>query len=318
MAPLSNGKSSASNTVEVEVVTLRLLVTGASGLLGHQIAEKALENGHEVYAAYKENPSNLGKPVKIDLTNQNIILDTINKIKPQVIIHTAAYTDVDGCETNRELALTVNAEAAKYIAAASAELKAHIIYVSTDYVFSGEKGLYMEEDQTNPINYYGYTKLKGEDYVKKYAKSWCIARPSVIYGWSKTGKLNFATWIINSLSNKNEIKVIVDQYVSPTFNTNLAEMLLEMAEKRINGILHTAGASRVSRYDFAVKCAEIFNLDASLIKPAKIDEMSWKAKRPRDSSLDVSRAETILNAKPLKLDYALEIMKKQIRAPNKL
>ncbi|MEM2999377.1 MAG: dTDP-4-dehydrorhamnose reductase [Candidatus Bathyarchaeia archaeon] len=304
--------------MEVEVVMLKLLVTGASGLLGHQIVEKALDKGHEVYAAYKANPSNLGKPIKIDLTEQAVVFEVISKIRPQAIVHAAAYTDVDGCEINRELALKVNAEATRHIATASAELNAQVIYVSTDYVFSGEKGLYMEEDQTNPINYYGYTKLKGEDYVKKYAKSWCIARPSVIYGWSKTGKLNFATWIINSLSNKNEIKVIVDQYVSPTFNTNLAEMLLEIAEKRINGILHTAGASRVSRYDFAVKCAEIFNLDASLIKPAKIDEMSWKAKRPRDSSLDVSRAETILNAKPLKLDYAVEIMKKQIRVPNKL
>lgn len=313
MASLSYGKSSASNSVEVEVVTLRLLVAGASGLLGHQIVEKALGKGHEVYAAYKENPSNLGKPVKIDLINQNLVFDAIDKIRPQVIIHAAAYTDVDGCETNKELALKVNAEATKYIAIAAAELNSHVIYVSTDYVFNGEKGLYVEEDQTNPINYYGYTKLKGEEYVQKYARSWCIARPSVIYGWSQTGKLNFATWIINSLSNKKEIKVLVDQHVSPTFNTNLAEMLLEIAEKKISGVLHAAGASRVSRYDFAVKCAELFNLNPSLIKPAQMREMSWKAKRPRDSSLNVSKAEIMLDAKPLKLDDALSMMKNQLK-----
>ncbi|MCX8153881.1 MAG: dTDP-4-dehydrorhamnose reductase [Candidatus Bathyarchaeota archaeon] len=290
---------------------MKILVTGASGLLGHQIVAKALEKGFDVYSAYKENIASLGKLVKIDLTYQSLVWKTLAIIKPQVIIHAAAYTDVDGCEINKELAFKANAEATKHLAVAAAKFGAHLIYVSTDYVFNGEKGLYTEDEETNPINYYGYTKLKGEYYVEQYAKSWCIARPSVIYGWSHTRKLNFATWIINNLKNNREINVLVDQYVSPTFNTNLAEMLLEIAEKRINGKLHTAGASRVSRYEFALKCADTFNLRTDLIKPAKIEEMSWKAKRPRDSSLNVSNAEVVLDAKPLKLNYALETMKKQ-------
>lgn len=314
MAPLSHGKSSAPNSVEVEVVKLRLLVTGASGLLGHQLVKKALDKGHEVYAAYKDTQVSFGKPIRVDLTEQTAIFEVIGKIKPQAVIHAAAYTDVDGCETNKDLALRVNAEATKHIAMATAEINAHVIYVSTDYVFNGEKGLYVEEEQPNPINYYGYTKLKGEEYVKQYAESWCIARPSVIYGWSQTEKLNFATWIINSLKRRKEIKVLVDQYVSPTLNINLAEMLLEIAEKRIRGILHTAGANRVSRYDFALECANTFNLFADVIKPARIGEISWKAKRPRDSSLNVSKAEMVLNAKPLKINDALKMMKKQLKA----
>lgn len=296
------------------MVKLRLLVTGASGLLGHQLVKRALYKGYEVYAAYKKDPINLGKPIQIDLTNQAAVFETIRKIRPQAIVHAAAYTDVDGCETNRELALEVNAEATKHIAIAAAELNAHVVYVSTDYVFNGEKGLYTEEDQTDPINHYGYTKLKGEEYVKRYTESWCIARPSVIYGWSLTGKLNFATWIMNNLSKGKEIKVLVDQHVSPTLNTNLAEMLLEIAERRIDGILHTAGANRISRYDFAVKCAETFNLSADLITPAKIGEMSWKAKRPIDSSLNVNKVETMLSVKPLKINDALKMMKKQLKS----
>ncbi|MGB9915122.1 MAG: dTDP-4-dehydrorhamnose reductase [Candidatus Bathyarchaeales archaeon] len=288
---------------------MRILVTGASGLLGHQLVKSAIDKGHEVYAVYKENPINLGKPVQIDLTEQTTVFKTIRKIKPQAIVHAAAYTDVDSCETNKKLALEVNAEVTKHIATVAAELNSHVIYVSTDYVFNGDKGLYVEEDQTDPINHYGYTKLKGEEYVKRYAKSWCIARPSVIYGWSHTGKLNFATWIINNLSMGKEIKVLVDQHVSPTLNTNLAEMLLEIAEKRISGILHTAGADRISRYDFAVKCAETFDLSADLIEQAKIGEMPWKAKRPADSSLNVSKAENNLNVKPMKIDAALEKLK---------
>lgn len=104
----------------------------------------------------------------------------------------------------------------------------------------------------------------------------------------------------------------VDQHVSPTLNTNLAEMLLEIADRRIKGILHTAGANRVSRYDFAVKCAETFNLSTDLITPAKIGEMAWKAKRPIDSSLNVNKVETMLNAKPLKINDALKIMKNNL------
>jgi len=286
-------------------------VTGASGLLGQKVTQLALEKGHEVYSTYKEHPTNSGNPIKLDLTNQDQVSKTISQLKPQAVIHTAAYTDVDGCEINQDLAWKVNAEATKHIAEASAKANSHVIYVSTDYVFDGEIGLYSEEDQPKPISHYGYTKLKGEEFVKEHAQEWCITRASVIYGWGQQYKLNFATWLINNLKQGKEVKVLVDQYVSPTLNTNLAEMLLEIAQRGILGILHTAGDTRINRYEYALKLAEVFNLSADLIKPAKMDEMSWKAKRPRDSSLNVSKASTLLNSKPLKLNHALELMKKE-------
>ena len=290
---------------------MKILVTGASGLLGHKVVQLALEKDHEVYAIYKKHIVNIGTPIKLDLTNREKLLEIISERKPEAIIHTAAYTDVDGCEINRDLAWKVNAEATKHIAIASASIGTHLTYVSTDYVFDGEKGFYVEEDNPNPISYYGYTKLKGEDFVKEQAKEWCIARASVIYGWSLKHKLNFATWLINNLDQGKEVKVLTDQYVSPTLNTNLAEMLLETAEGKITGILHTAGATRISRYEFARKLAEVFNLNMEIVKPARMDEMPWKAKRPRDSSLNVSKALALLNQKPLKLNQALEAMSKE-------
>jgi len=290
---------------------LRLLITGASGLLGHKIAQLALHEGHEVYSIYKNHPINLGTSFKIDLTNQNEISKVITKLKPKAIIHTAAYTDVDGCEINKDLAWAVNAEATKHIAIASTHTDAHLTYVSTDYVFEGEKSLYTEEDQPNPINYYGYTKLKGEEFIEKYSRKWCITRASVIYGWGETQKLNFATWIINNLKQQKEVKILTDQYVSPTLNTNLTEMLLEIAEKRITGVLHTAGATRASRHEFALELVQIFNLNMNLIKQAKMNEIPWKAKRPADSSLNVSKASALLGEKPLELNQALKMMKKE-------
>lgn len=298
---------------------MKLLITGASGLLGHKIAQLALKKGHEVYSIYKDHPINLGTPIKLDLTNQSETSKVIAQLKPEAIIHTAAYTNVDGCEINKHLAWKVNAEATKHIAIASTNINAHLTYVSTDYVFDGEKGLYAEEDQPNPISHYGYTKLKGEEFTKKHGQEWCIARTSVIYGWAQTQKLNFATWIINNLKQQKEVKILTDQYVSPTFNTNLAKMLQEIAEKRTTGILHTAGATRVSRHEFALKLAQVFNLNANLIRQAKMNEIPWKAKRPKDSSLNIGKANSLLNAKPLKLNQALKKMKeenikKQIKA----
>jgi len=292
---------------------LRLLITGASGLLGHKTAQLALQKDHEVYSLYKKHPINLGTPIKIDLIDQSKISKLINDVKPEAIIHTAAYTNVDGCEIHRDLAWRINAEATKHIAIASANTDTHLTYVSTDYVFDGEKGLYSEEDQPNPISYYGYTKLKGEEFVKKYSREWCIARASVIYGWGAPiqTKLNFATWLIKSLNQGKEVKILTDQYVSPTLNTNLAEMLLEVAERRITEILHTAGATRVSRQEFALKLAQVFDLSANPIKPAKMNDIPWNAKRPRDSSLNVSKANLVLKSKPLKLDQALQKMREE-------
>lgn len=290
---------------------MKLLITGASGLLGHKITQLALEKGHEVYSMYKDHPVNLGTPIKLDLTNQNEISKVIAQLKPEGIIHTAAYTNVDGCEIKKDLAWKINATATKHIAITSANIDAHITYVSTDYVFDGEKGLYSEEDQPNPISYYGYTKLKGEESIKKHSQKWSIARASVIYGWRQAYKLNFATWLIKNVNQGKEVKILTDQYVSPTLNTNLAEMLLEIAERKITGTLHTAGATRVSRYEFALKLAEIFDLNVNWIKSARMNDMQWKAKRPVDSSLNVSKAGTQLNARPLKLDQALKAMRKE-------
>jgi len=289
---------------------LRILITGASGLLGQAIAKLALEREHEVFSIYKEHPTNIGKAYKMNLTDSQGLSELIHELKPEAIVHTAAYTDVDGCELNKELALKVNAQTTKQLAVASNDVDAHMVYVSTDYVFDGEKGFYNEEDTPNPINYYGCTKLKGEEFVEKYAKSWCIVRASVIYGWGGS-KLNFATWLIENLKQRKEVKALIDQYVSPTLNTNLAQMLLEIAEREFSGILHTAGASKISRYEFALKFAEVSGLDANLIKPSNMNEMKWRARRPKDSSLNVGKALASLKTKPLKIDEALEVMKRE-------
>jgi len=293
---------------------LRILITGVSGLLGSKVAEKALKKGFEVYSGYLTHQPLFGKPLRMDVSERKSVYSVVRNVKPDVIIHCAALTDVDKCEVEKDLAMKVNAEGARFLAEAAKEIDAYLAMVSTDYVFDGFKGLYMEEDEPNPINFYGYSKLMGEKGVKQNAKEYLIARTSVIYGAKPAaGKVNFALWLINQLRTGQEVKILTDQYVSPTLNSNLADMLLEACDRRLTGTLHLAGAERVSRLQFAVKLAETFNLNKNLIKEAKTSEMNWIAKRPVDSSLDVSKAQRILKAKPLKLDEALNLLRQEIK-----
>jgi dTDP-4-dehydrorhamnose reductase len=282
-------------------------VTGAGGLLGSRIVELASERGHEVYGLYLNHPPSMGFKIKMDITDFNGVEKLINQLKPHTIIHCAAITDVDLCERNRDLAVKVNYEATKVIAKASEKIDAHMIYISTDYVFDGLKGMYREEDKPNPINTYGLTKLLGETAVMENCNRSLIARASVIYGSKPAaGKVNFTLWILGKLKSGERVKVLKDQYVSPTLNTNLALMILNALEMNLTGIIHMSGATRVSRYEFAIQIARKFNLDEGLVEEAYMHEMNWIAKRPRDSSLDVSKASKTLNVKPMNLNEALE------------
>ena len=284
---------------------MRVLVTGAGGLLGSIVVSLA-SGKYDVYAAFNQHPPPKGIPVKLDLLEKEETAALVAKTRPDAVVHTAALTDVDKCERERDLAEKVNHEATRTLSESAKKAGAYFLYVSTDYVFDGRRGMYREEDQTNPISVYGLSKLHGEESVQASGAESCIARGSVVYGARPgAGKVNFALWLVERLRNGESVKVLEDQYVSPTLNSRFAEMILEALERRTNGIFHMAGASRVSRYDFAVALADTFGLDASLVEPVTMDEMKWVAKRPRDSSLDVSKATSLISKKPLLLPDAL-------------
>lgn len=292
---------------------MRILVTGASGLLGSKIVSVALDKGFATYSGYlKNNPSD-GIPIQLDISNRENVLKNIKKVKPDVIIHCASLTDVDKCEIDKELARRLNIDGSKFVAEASKEINSYLVYISTDYVFDGSKGMYKEEDNPNPINFYGYSKLLGEESVKEIGINYLIARASVIYGLTPpSGKTSFALWLIDKLKKNREAKVLTDQYVSPTLNTNLAEMILEACEKKLVGIYHMSGASRVSRYEFAIKLAEVFNLNKDLIIASSMKEIDWIAKRPMDSSLDTSKIGKSLTTKPMHLLDSLKSLKEEL------
>jgi len=301
--------------VEDKGSPLKLLITGASGLYGSKLANLAEKNRHQVYSVHSQHQAAFGIPVRLDVSDKEQVEKTFKEVAPEVVVHAASLTDVDKCELNRELAWKTNVEGTENIARAARANNAFLLYISTDYVFNGERGRYKETDSPNPINYYGLTKLKAEEQVKLAISDYCIARTSVIYGATPAaGKINFALWLLNSLKRGEKVKALIDQWNSPTLNTNLARMTLEIIERRLTGTFHLSGATRISRYDFAKMVAQTFNVDASLIVPTVSKDFSWVAPRPRDSSLDTGKAQQMLENKPLTIERALQEMKQELTA----
>jgi dTDP-4-dehydrorhamnose reductase len=284
-------------------------VTGASGLLGSRIVELA-KSHHVIIPLHSTNPVQ-SNSLKIDITNANEVLNSFNRFKPTMVIHTASETNVDKCETEKEHAWKTNVEGTRNIAEACRKVNARLVAISTDYVFDGEKGWYTEEDKPNPISYYGLTKLEGEKQVINHCKNYAILRTSVLYGWHPW-KQNFVTWVISKLKQQQEITVVEDHYNTPTLADNLAEIAVEVAEKDLQGIYHASGNERISRYKFAEQIAGTFGLNSDLIKPVKMSEVTaWTAKRPRDSSLDTGKIRKQLKTKQLNITEGLNKMKEE-------
>jgi len=187
-------------------------------------------------------------------------------------------TDVDRCELEPDAAFAVNATSVSNLAKAAKELDSFVVQVSTDYVFDGEKGNYFESDETRPVNKYGESKLPGENSVRSEVdeEAWSIARSSVIYARGRASRPNAATFVYEKLSSGKSVRMVRDQFSSPTLNTSLSAMLIEIAERRIPGMIHTAGASRLNRFDFALGLAKTLQLDANLIQAVKLENCNGR------------------------------------------
>ena len=203
---------------------MKFLVTGSAGLVGSQVVKDLTKQNHTVYSCYHDEKPIHGTSIQLDITDQDKIIQILQEIKPDRIIHLAAMTNVDQCETQQELAILLNAKSTEILAKQAAKQNAFFVYVSTDYVFDGIKGMKKEDDSTNPLGFYGKSKLEGEFTLNKLASSWCIARTSTPFGIHHKKK-SFPLWIQESLEAKKEIPVLVDQLTSPTYVPNLSKML---------------------------------------------------------------------------------------------
>ena len=274
----------------------KLLIIGGSGLVGSTIL-KYKPVSWDTTATYNSNQQNIADTnlIKIDLLNDsNPILNLIEKIQPDFVVHTVAFPSVDFCEENHSLAEKLHVKKTQKIADICKNIDSKLLFLSTDAVFQGELNKkYSENDPTNPINYYGLTKLRAEKIILDSSKKNVVLRTAVVYGNHK--KSRFTNWILDSLRQNKSVDPFIDQYNTPTLVNDLVKSIILIFEKNISGLFHATGPSCINRYEFAVKLAEKFDYDKSIIKPVTSKEKKQDAPRPNSTCLNSKKLESAID-----------------------
>lgn len=302
----------------------RLLITGGNGLLGTKLIALCLRSGAAEPVSVSRQPcanAYLGRFTfhQLDITDPAATRALLEQVRPRWVIHTAAMTDVDGCERQPEAAWRANLEGARSVAAACRAVEAHLVHLSTEYVFDGRDGPYDEEAPVNPLSVYGRTKLASELAVRELCPWAAIARTTVLYGYAPNTRPNFVTWLLARLRRGEPVRVVDDQVGSPTLADNLAEMCLALALARARGIYHTVGADRLDRYRFARLAAEVFALDPALIQPISTAELRQPAPRPLRAGLLVDKfRREFPGVRVLGAREGLETLRAQLAAETRL
>lgn len=263
---------------------MKIVITGISGLLGSEIA-KLLENKHEIIGITNKTPCASFCSKNLDICDYQSTYDTISKINPDFLIHSAAVSNVDECEKNNEKAYKINSIGTRNLALACQRFDTPMIYISTDYVFSGDKfseNGYTEFDTPQPINVYGQSKLCGEKFVQQILNKFFIVRTSWLYGSSRP---NFVSQIAEALLSKNEYSAAIDMISAPTNVYDLALGIEQLIESGKYGIYHITNNGFASRYDIAIQIAKMMNISDFKIKKVKLSALGLPAKRPEFSGL---------------------------------
>ena len=282
----------------------RVLIIGGSGMLGHEVFVK-FQNIFNVVSTSFNNKNNSFK--FLDITNRNQVKNICDNFNPNVVVNCAAFTDVDLCENRKKLARMVNVDGVENIIK-SVKTNTKIIHISTDYVFNGVDGFYAENDLTYPLNYYGKTKLESENILIGSGRPYVIFRPSVLYS-SNISQNNFFKWVYSSLKNNININVVDDQISSPTFIPELVKAIFTSVIVDYQGLLHIGSNDVISRYEFAVLIAKVFNFDEKLITKIKTSDLNQDAIRPMNSSLNNSKIKDVLDLKLSNTNYYLNKIK---------
>jgi dTDP-4-dehydrorhamnose reductase len=284
----------------MQILRKRVLVAGANGLLGQQLV-KIFRDDYEVHALGLQPQPRLRdgnfQYHQGDITARPFLRALVQEIVPNFILNAAAFTDVDGSETQREASWRVNVTGVENLLRAAQMIQARIVHVSTDYVFNGKSGPYREDDRPEPLGFYARSKLAGENVLRNSDANYAIARTMILYGTGVEIRPNFVTWLINQLRHGKSVRIVDDQFGNPTLASELAPALRALVESGHRDIYHISGSEVIDRYHFAIKIAEIFDLDARLIQAIKTADLKQASPRPLRSGFDISKAVRALNLK---------------------
>ncbi|HRO85441.1 MAG TPA: SDR family oxidoreductase [Niabella sp.] len=290
---------------------MQVLVTGSNGFVGSYVVKHFLEEGYEVTAtSAKEDASAFQSNkkyrfVQMDFTDAAQVEIVFEKVKPGVVIHCGAMSKPDDCEQNKQLADLINVDGTAHLMTASAHFQSHFIFLSTDFVFDGEKGMHKEDETANPVNYYGETKLRAEELVKGYKFKWSIVRTVFVYGKPLYGRDSFVSMIAKKLKNNESYKVVNDQFRTPTYAEDLTRGIGLIVQLKRGGVFHLCGKDILTPYEIAIKTASALQINNHQLQPVTCKVFKEIAKRPLNSGLNIDKARTELGYEPLSFDEAL-------------
>jgi len=289
---------------------MKILITGANGLVGRTLLNQmAVLPQWQVFATSRGQdhmPTSGYTYIEADLIRQTDVEYLVRKVQPDIVVHSAAMTQVDVCEINRQEAIHLNIEATHRLVRLVQSYGTHFIYLSTDFVFDGVKGMYDENDSPNPINFYGYTKAEAEKIVENSGLPFNVVRTVLVYGTLRNmSRSNLVLWVIKNLQEGKPIRVVNDQWRTPTYVHDLADGLRLLARLRPIGYFNLAGSEYITPYQIALRTAEIFGLDASLISPTDATQFKEVGTRPLKTGLQIRKAQEILGYQPTSLSDSL-------------
>jgi dTDP-4-dehydrorhamnose reductase len=299
----------------------KILITGSNGLLGQKIVYALLKRGNVEIIATSSGENRLIEKngyqyEPLDISKKTEVESILKKHKPDVIINTAAMTNVDACESRKEECFAINVMGVQnFVDVIDDHLKhSHFIHLSTDFVFDGEKGSeYLETDTPNPLSYYAWSKYESEKILQRSNIKWAIARTIIVYGIvDNMSRSNIVLWAKDALSKGQKINVVDDQFRAPTLAEDLAEGCILIAEKGATGIYHLSGPETFSVLELVYKVADFWKLDKSLITPSKSDTLNQAAKRPPRTGFIIDKAKKDLGYGPRSFEEGLKILDAQL------
>ncbi|MBL7709191.1 MAG: SDR family oxidoreductase [Chitinophagaceae bacterium] len=290
---------------------MRILVTGANGFLGNYLVQQLLQKQYPVIATGKGECRLSFTGVDnfdyepMDFTDPFAVHDLFEKYQPSVVVHAGAMSKPDDCEKEQWQAYLINVEGTVTLLTNAEAYRSFFVFVSTDFVFDGEKGMYSETDIPSPVNFYGKTKLEAEEIVKEYAFDWAIARTVLVYGKPLAGRSNILSIVKEKLEKGEEYSVVNDQVRTPTYVEDLAAGIVAIIEKKATGIYHLSGADILTPYEMAIKAADFLKLNKSLLKKVTAADFTQPAKRPPKTGFNIEKAKNELDYQPRSFDEGL-------------
>ena len=289
----------------------KVLITGANGFLGFYLTRLLLQNQYKVTGTGR-GPCRLPfqeqnfQYVTMDFTSKEQVEQVIATSRPDIVVHAGAISKPDECEKNKENAFQNNVAGTMHLLKASEAIGSKFIFLSTDFVFDGTKGMYEEDDERRAVNYYGDTKILAEDQVMQYPHSWAIARTVLVYGKPIASRDNLLTVVAKALEKGKSLSIFSDQVRTPTYVEDLAQGILQIILKNATGVFHLSGQDVLSPYQMAVRVANYLNLEADLIKSITEKDLQEPAKRPLKTGFNISRAKKELDFRPISFEEGLE------------